>query len=194
MRNFLILIFTLLSINSTSSSGINNESTFNDVLLIEVTLDEILVEYKQPTYFRSKKDRILFVKYIKTQSNRLDLDNWYVIQVMFNRMDHKKCNWKQYYDKRNLNHSQSIARMKSGDLRPGFSSNSVHDSIIYDRVCQVEREILPDSLRIPDDVLFFESFANSPNRGCFLIKNMFTKVRHKFYHKEEKKKNKLKIT
>jgi hypothetical protein len=134
-------------------------------------------------YFPDERSFHTFIKYVKTQSGRLDDDNWYVLQVMLNRMDSENCDWNTYFNTPSINCSNSIKRMKRGKLKETFSYDNPDDAAMVERVKAILDDTMPDSLKIPVNVLYFESFDKSPNKGVHRLKNLFAKKRHKFYKK-----------
>jgi len=137
--------------------------------------------YKTPDgAFKSIDDYISFIKYIKTQSGRIDDDNWAVMQVISNRMRNKECDWRTYYNTPSINHSHSISLMRSGKLYKRFDWNNDKDIEFFRRALLVsfgEAEYPIDS-----NIGAFESYKVSPNRGVHLKKNLAFKLRHKFYY------------
>ena len=151
-------------------------------------------------FFNDSSDLILFCKYIKSQSriNLNDesslLDNLLVIQVMFNRLVEYETSWRRYYDNQSINNSKSIKLMKLKKLVINFDLRLKEDRLLYNRVKQISvgdysviKEDYPyDNVILPANVLYFESFKCSPNRGVHKKKNMFNgyftiNTKHKFY-------------
>lgn len=151
-------------------------------------------------FFMDEEELILFCKYIKSQSriNLNDesslLDNLLVIQVMFNRLVENECTWLRYWNNQKINNSKSIKLMKLNKLRITFDIRLKEDRLLYNRVKQISsgdysviKEDYPyDNVIIPANVLYFESFKRSPNRGVHKKKNMFNgyftvNTKHKFY-------------
>lgn len=151
-------------------------------------------------FFMNDEELILFCKYIKSQSriNLNDesslLDNLLVIQVMFNRLVKYETSWRRYYDNQSINNSKSIKLMKLKKLVVNFDLRLKEDRLLYNRVKQISvgdysviKEDYPyDDVILPANVLYFESFKRSPNRGVHKKKNMFNgyftvNTKHKFY-------------
>ena len=125
-------------------------------------------------------DYILFVMYLKTQSGRLDDDNWSVIHTLFNRCRKHNVTWREYFNRPNINRSASIRRIKSGDLVTSFSHDNKLDVALIRRVIDADLGYNPTNC--PSDVLYFESHSRSPNRGVFLKSRIWKEYRHKFYY------------
>ena len=160
----------------------------------------IVNNFNDYNFFNDSSDLILFCKYIKSQSriNLNDesslLDNLLVIQVMFNRLVENECTWRRYYDNQSINNSKSIKLMKLKKLVINFDLRLKEDRLLYNRVKQISvgdysviKEDYPyDNVILPANVLYFESFKRSPNRGVHKKKNMFNgyftiNTKHKFY-------------
>ena len=172
----------------------------NDVKPIQISYKEPIIEKKQTTYysdyriesmasnyFKDEKSMQTFIKYIKTQSGRLDEDNWFVIQAMINRLDYYNCSWDEYYHNPKINNSNSIRLMKLGKLKKSFSYNDAADAEMVERIKAILDNTLPDSLKLPNNVLDFESCKKSPNKGVHKLSNLFIKRRHRFYRRCLKK-------
>jgi len=138
------------------------------------------------------RNMISFIKYIKTQSSTLTSENskadvYFVIQTMYNRFRHKKCSWRKYYNTPSLNNSRSIKLLKSGKLKQYFNWDDPKDRELYDIAYACNVGYIDDKYKLPNDVLYFESFKNPPDRGCHSMCNFYTKRRHRFYRHEKLK-------
>lgn len=141
--------------------------------------DTIYIEEKNK-YFHSFDDVILFVAYLKTQSGRLDDDNWTVIHTLFNRMNKHKVGWREYFNTPSINNSRTIRRMIKGSVKSYVDLQDEVDLRMIQRVLNAYFGFNPTNC--PPDVLYFESFKHSPNRGVFLKSNLWKEYRHKFYY------------
>lgn len=141
-------------------------------------VDTVIVE-KNNKYFSTYEDLILFVAYVKTQSNRLDDDNYAVMQTLMNRMDKEGCDWRTYFNTPSINHSRSIRLMRIGALARNIDFTNPKDKEMFKRAVSCSYGYNP--LDIPKNVLYFESFPKSPNRGIFKKDSIWAKYRHKFY-------------
>ena len=193
MRNFLLLFF--MSITSVSLSTDADETLkHRRIGTIEVMLP-IPVEVIIPTLdygLDNMKDMICFIKYLKTQSSTLTDENskadvYFVIQTMYNRLRYNNCTWRQYYNNPGLNHSQSIKRLKSGDLKEYFNWDDVSDKELFNIAYACNLGLIDERYRLPKDILYFESFKKAPDRGPHVLVNFYTKRRHRFYRKDKLK-------
>lgn len=179
MINIKRIVLTLLIIMSV------NVSTSPYVIKKEYN---IIIDYVNDFGLTNKDNLISFIKYVKTQSNRLDTDVgrkdiYYVIQTMFNRMSEYKVTWPEYFARQNVNNSHSIYRMKIGDLRPSFSLDNQHDQILVSMVYSALYGFIEGDLKIDDDVLYFHSFGPRYNRAPHKIDKLYVEARHRFYSK-----------
>ena len=131
-------------------------------------------------YFFSFDDVILFVAYLKTQSNRLDDDNWSVIHTLFNRLNKHKVGWREYFNTPSINNSRTIRGMIDGEVQSYVDLEDEDDQRLIQRVLDAHWGYNPTNC--PSDVLYFESFKHSPNRGIFLKSRIWKEYRHKFYY------------
>ena len=130
-------------------------------------------------FFRNEEDFVLFIKYIKTQQNTYGKDCEAVIMTMLNRMRHHTCDWNTYYNTRSINNSNSIRLMKKNVLKPVVDTTNANDKAIIDFALAASNgEIVWKDF---EDVLFFESFPVSPNKGVHKISKLKVKYVHKFY-------------
>lgn len=190
MRNlFYVTLLFLFSTINFSSDDISRYVLSPQTVVHVIKCDTIHVVKEVPTfspYFKSSEDIILFVRYIKTQSGRLDMDNWAVIKTMMNRLERKQVSFREYYGHQSINNSNSILRMKRGTLKIGFSWEEPKDVKIYERVVQALLGNYPKEIdkKIGKDVLFFESFPKTWNlkpKGCFDRNKIVASYRHEFY-------------
>jgi hypothetical protein len=139
--------------------------------------------------FKSQQDIILFVKYVKTQSSRLDDDNWAVMKTMKNRMLHKGVTFSEYFYTPSINNSQTIRRIIRGEKVPGFSFSwdNPMDVELFKRALDTYYGAVPQHIDtvIVSNVRAFESHPVSWNatrpRGVFDRKNIVYAARHEFY-------------
>lgn len=130
-----------------------------------------------------------FIKYIKTQSKRLDSkigrqDVYFVMQVMLNRMDDNNCpDWNHYYRHQSINNSESIRKLKTGELSPSFSLTDEKDSELIKMLYLILSDELSSQYRIDKNCLYFESLQVAPNSGPHRKDKLLTKARHRFYCK-----------
>jgi hypothetical protein len=82
--------------------------------------------------------------------------------------------------------------MKSNKLIVSFDLRNKEDMTLYNRVKSlsegdyefIKEEFGESSVILPANVLYFESFKKSPNKGVHKLKNLFKlelKTKHKFY-------------
>jgi hypothetical protein len=157
---------------------VTNKVSIDTVYCTDTIVDTILIA-EQNRYFNSFDDILLFATYLKTQSNRLDDDNWSVIHTLFNRMDEEQCTWREYFYKSSINHSATIKKLLNGSLEVDFSLKRTGDLALVERT--ISAYLGHNPTNVPHNVLYFESFKQSPNRGVFIKKNIWRKYRHKFY-------------
>jgi hypothetical protein len=148
--------------------------TIKSVDTLKATSD---ISYTFSRYFEDSSDLINFCKYIKTQSYNLDDDTRAVIRVMFNRLEHYECDWQTYYRSPLINNSKTIASMRSKARVVPFSLSNKYDSELYEMV----KAAFNNPIRVPTNVLYFESHPTCPNKGCFKKAKMWRKIVHKFY-------------
>ena len=195
MRNFFLL--SVMSFVSIPNNGKEFYESHNAEIIgtIEVMLPTV-VGVEMPVLdfgLGDMKNMISFIKYIKTQSSTLTSENsradvYFVIQTMYNRFKHKKCSWRKYYNTPSLNNSQSIKRLKSGRLKQYFNWDDPSDKELYNIAYSCNIGSIEDKYKIPEDVLYFESFKKAPNRGPHLLVNFYAKRRHRFYKYGKNKK------
>lgn len=187
MKHVLLLFLLIISVVPLSSG---TPIKYKKVGTIEVSLPIVVsITVIEPTLrfgLDDEDEMINFIKYIKTQSStltseRYKADVYFVIQTMYNRLRHKKCSWKQYYNNQSLNNSQSIKRLKNGSLRKYFDWDDVNDKELYNIAYACNTGTISDKYRIPDDILYFESHKVAPNRGPHLMSKFYKKKRHRFY-------------
>lgn len=136
--------------------------------------------------FNTIEEYILFIKYVKTQSNRVtdtlgQSDVWSIIQTMYNRMDDAQMRWYQFYNDRKANNSASMKKMQTGQVKIKFDWDNWKDLWMLSACMRVQHKQVPDSLRLPDNVLYFEACKRSPNRCPHYLKNLHVTYRHRFY-------------
>src|SRR5574343_344152 len=128
--NTLKLIITILLLMITSNDKINHRYSISiDSKLEQLSDEQLMFNEKLSKVYESilnkESTTISFIKYIKTQSGRLDdslniEDPYYVIQVMINRLMDSDVTWTKYFNTPSINHSRSIKLMKQGILNPPF--------------------------------------------------------------------------
>lgn len=189
MRNLFIIIMLLLPgiLNSNALNEKSNVTCIIEVLPLVVT---DVIQCDLEFGLGNNKQMISFIKYLKTQSETLTNENsktdvYFVVQTLYNRMRHKKCSWKEYWDNPRLNQSQSIRRLKSGELKQYFNWNSKHDQELYDIVYACNTGDIEDKYKLPRNILFFESFKIAPDKGAHVLRNFYIKKRHRFYKHDE---------
>ena len=133
--------------------------------------------YTFSRYFSDSSDLVQFCKYIKTQSYNLGDDTRAVIRVMFNRLEYYECDWETYYRSPLINNSQTIATMRSKKRVVPFTLTNKYDSELYEMV----KAAFNNPIKVPTNVLYFESHPTCPNKGCFKKAKMWRKIVHKFY-------------
>lgn len=131
-------------------------------------------------YFYSFDDIILFVAYLKTQSNQFDEDNWTVIHTLFNRLDKHNVGWREYFNRPTINNSRTIRRIIDGKIKSYVNLYDNRDQRLIQRV--IDAYLGYNPTRCPKNILYFESHKHSPNRGVFLKSNIWKEYRHKFYY------------
>ena len=104
-------------------------------------------------YFFSFDDVILFVAYLKTQSNRLDDDNWSVIHTLFNRLNKHKVGWREYFNTPSINNSRTIRGMIDGEVQSYVDLEDEDDQRLIQRVLDAHWGYNPTNC--PSDVLYF---------------------------------------
>lgn len=142
--------------------------------------------------FKSFDDLITFVEYVKTQNNTTDMDNWYVIKTILNRLERWDCDWHTYY---NLPHTANsnkplYPQVKVAYPRESYKGSPIDKEILY-RVIQAV--YMPHSTpSLPQDVLFFHSHTDSQvanlralhrdfTVGCFNPAKEYVRLRHRFF-------------
>lgn len=151
--------------------------------------------------FLEQKEAIVFVKYIKTQSGRLDVDNLFVMQVIANRCRTQKISFIEYFNSPHVNNSESIMIMqylmykkplkypiKPSKLRQiertiTFDTNCKEDVQMLLRAYKVANNETEVGVTIPSNIWSFESFEKSPNKGVHRLSKLYTKIRHRFYYR-----------
>lgn len=151
--------------------------------------------------FVEQKEAIVFVKYIKTQSGRLDVDNLFVMQVIANRCRTQKVTFMDYFNSPHINNSESIMIMqylmykkplkypiKPSKLRQiertiTFDTNCKEDVQMLLRAYKVANNETEVGVTIPSNIWSFESFDKSPNKGVHRLSKLYTKIRHRFYYR-----------
>jgi len=103
---------------------------------------------------------------------------------MLNRCREYGVDFDTYYAQNEVNCSQTIKSMKTGKVKVSFDINNPHDSTLLARSLQAYTGSNP--LNAPSNLMYFESCASSPNKGCFSMKNLYLKKRHRFYLKPKK--------
>ena len=188
LRTLLIIIINLISF-TLNHKGIDNIDIF--IVLTEHTeectadcVDEINVKVRFG--LDNKRDISSFIRYIKTQSNRSNTDKgltdiYFVIQTIYNRLEHKKCTWREYYNNKNLNHSRSIMLMRTGRLKTYFSMDRYSDRLLYIIAYMANIGMISDKYRLPKSILFFRSGKNFKDKSPHLKKNLYCVARHHFY-------------
>lgn len=185
----LVFLLTFISPNADVTQLIYSNRVHQQMYISDsVCIDKVAVEEIENYGLNELDNLILFVKYIKTQSNHIDTelgktDVYYVIQTMINRMRSNGVDWATYYKCQRINNSQSIQRMKNGSLKPGFNIDSKHDKEITMMVYAALYSQLPDKYRIDNDVLYFHSFGASYNRSPHSRNKLNVIARHRFYCK-----------
>lgn len=187
MKNILLILFITLTSFTEASNDITNEYKNKT---IEVQLPVVVsIEFPELRFgLDNEESMITFIKYVKTQSNRLNTANdekdvYAVIQTIYNRLEYKECTWDEYYNSPKLNNSKSIKLMKSGKLRKRFSFKNKKDTKMYRIAYNCNMDLIDEKYKIPKDILYFESFSNPPDKGPHLMKNFYVKYRHRFYKK-----------
>ena len=193
MKNYVFSFLLLLGFFSLGFYTNNTEPSHSTLHVINTThvIRDTLYYTKSgkvtSRYFNSVDDIILFVRYIKTQSNRLDMDNWAVMKTMFNRMRDKGCTWHEYFVNQRYNCSVSIQRMKKNPSMVTFNFANDTDRKLFFRAINASLGNYPEEIRrnIPPNTLYFESFADPNwNRGRkdhFNRDSITVKYRHEFY-------------
>lgn len=179
-------------IHSVRTTDIRSSYTRRDTVIITdifVKYDTVYIQEKNK-YFFSFDDVLLFVAYLKTQSNRLDDDNWSVIHTLFNRLNKQNVGWREYFNTPSINNSRTIRRMLEGEVHSYVDLYDEYDQRLIQRVLDAYWGYNPTNC--PSDVLYFESFKHSPNRGVFLKSRIWKEYRHKFYYGNDT--NKLQTT
>lgn len=151
--------------------------------------------------FVEQKEAIVFVKYVKTQSGRLNVDNLFVMQVIANRCRTQKISFIEYFNNRHVNNSESIMIMqylmykkplrypiKPSKLRQiertiTFDTNCKEDVQMLLRAYKVANNETEVGVTLPSNVWSFESFDKSPNKGVHRLSKLYTKIRHRFYYR-----------
>lgn len=181
---FTVLIPTLIVGSCLYSvSTIDKSDLFvkrDTVCIVDTVIktDTVYIKDKNK-YFKSFDDILLFLAYLKTQSNRLDDDNWTVIHTLFNRMDKENCNWRKYFYTPSINHSRTIRMILSGELNASYNLSSSKDRLMLERV--IDAYLGHNPTKVPKNVLYFESYKTCPNRGIFKKDSIWKQFRHKFY-------------
>ena len=182
-NNISIAVFMIC--NSISLNSYSDNSTF----VYNYDVNEI-VEPTNIEHFglNDKNNLITFIKYVKTQSKRLDSevgrkDVYYVMQTLFNRMKHDNVDWQTYYKYQSINHSHSIQQLKTGHLNPSFSWNDENDQTLIFMLYSALYGFLDKDLTIDEDVLYFHSFGEKYNKSPHNIENFCVEARHRFYRK-----------
>lgn len=137
------------------------------------------------TYFGSEESVESFVRYVKTQSNDLTskagwIDNYYVIQVMLNRLRKNNCTWQEYFTNNKINCSATIKKIKAGKKVPNNSKTGNYDEI-RGRLFEVINGELPDSLLVPENLYYFHSHKRKFARGIWSQKEYYCSHKHHFF-------------
>jgi len=136
--------------------------------------------------FNTIEEYILFIKYVKTQSNRVtdsigQSDVWCIIQTMYHRMDDAGMRWYEFYNNRKANNSVSMKKMQTGSVKVKFDWNNPNDLWMLSASLRVSAKLTPKEVTLPDNVLYFEACKKSPNRNPHYLNNLYIKYRHRFY-------------
>lgn len=154
---------------------------------IDTLYDTVSVEIQnKPELSWTEEDVVLLVKYCKTQQSDINNDFWGVVQAMIHRCNHYKVNMRQYYARDRVNNSGTIRRIKQGHCNRNFTFTyeSNQDRIRRKIVYLSLLDIIPDSVYLPPNVLYFESHPeswNSHRKGLWNRSNIYVKFEHEFY-------------
>jgi hypothetical protein len=185
---------TSLGLNFKTQNNNNALHVIHTVNIIRDTVSFTKSKQVSSKYFNNVNDIILFVRYIKTQSHGLNMDNWAVMKTIFNRMDDYRCTWREYYDYKRYNHSESISKMKHNPNKVKFNFNIKGDRELFFRAIDASLGNYPEEIKenIPSNILYFESFPkiwnlNKPKMGIFNRDSIQVEYKHEFYRGKLKK-------
>ena len=127
-------------------------------------------------------DLISFIEYIKTQSSEPDMDNWYVMKVIINRLVRWDCDWKTYYYGRCIANSNNPLYEQVKGCYPKLSFDVCNDKdlILLSRIKMIlyEEHCTP---YLRKDVLYFHSHKENNIGHPFHPHKEVMRLRHKFY-------------
>lgn len=154
---------------------------------------------KTPLLDMSNQEKLLFVRYINTQSSSDTIDQLFVMQTIINRCLFDKISFNTYYNNRKYNQSESIAIMRHILLKIDLPyyipprkikaiANKIHYEydhykLMIDRLNRILYHKLPIQQTIPANIMYFESFKRPPNKRPHLLSRLYGKVKHRFYYK-----------
>ncbi len=188
------IIISMPSCNDTIDKAPEKE------IIVSGSLSEFNYDWSK-RLFAEQSEAIVFVKYIKTQSGRLDVDNLFVMQVIANRCRTQKISFIEYFNKPHVNNSESIMimqhlmygkplkyKIKPSKLRQiertiTFDTNCKEDVQMLLRAYKVANNETEVGVTLPSNVWSFESFNKSPNKGVHKLSKLYTEIRHRFYYR-----------
>ena len=113
----------------------------------------------------TQEEKIEFVKYINTQQRVCNLDQWACIQVMLNILDAWDCNWTEYSTR--LHHEGDFFdKCRAGAIWSyTYDPDNKRDQEIMRRIELAIEGKIPESFRIPKNIIAFESHPKQWNVG-----------------------------
>jgi hypothetical protein len=202
MKNafFLVSTFTTLAFWALLFSGKMNFTVTNtevdikyDTIYLEcIKYDTVYLESNsipqctRSNIFWTETEKIEFVKYINTQQRICNEDQWAVIQVMFNILEAGGWNWTEYSTK--YHHEGTFFnRCRAGKIWSyTYNPDNARDKEIMRRLNLVIDGKTPNHLRIPKNIIAFESHPAGWNKGVkkgLWQRNMIgLTLDHEFYY------------